>query len=332
MLQRLGIEVLYGPWSGTFVDWIAANGAEIDEVLLSRPSVAEELLDSLVMHCRAPIVFYGHDLHHVRLRMEPGADKDPVKCAAADAAEALERRIWRSVDVVLYLSEHEASVARRLEPGIVAKAVPAYALPPPLPIRNPPPPAGAGLIFVAGFAHPPNVDAAIWLLTDILPRIRAIYPGLPLTLAGSNPARAVHDLAGDGVTVTGYVSEAELDRLYASARVAICPLRFGAGVKLKVVEAMHRGVPLVTTHIGAQGLDGIEAICDVTDDADSFAAAVLRLLRDDALWTARAEAQSAFVAARFSPVVVRDALVSVFDGIGRYSGRKTRETGFVSAA
>jgi glycosyltransferase involved in cell wall biosynthesis len=332
MLQRRGIEVLYGPWSGTFAAWIAANGAEIDEVLLSRPDVAESLLDPLAAHCRAPVVFYGHDLHHMRLRMEPGADKDPVKSAVADAAEALERRIWRSVDVVLYLSEHEASLACALEPGIVAKAVPAYALPPPLPIRSPLPPAEAGLIFVAGFAHPPNVDAAVWLVTDILPRVRAHFPGLPLALVGSNPAKAVYELAGEGVTVTGYVSEEELDRYYASARVAVCPLRFGAGVKLKVVEAMHRGIPLVTTPTGAQGLNGIEAICDVTADPDGFAQAVVRLLRDDALWTARAEVQSAFVAARFSPDVLREALVSVFDAIGRYRRRKTADLSVVNAA
>nr|WP_294517718.1 methyltransferase domain-containing protein [uncultured Rhodopila sp.] len=324
-LQRRGIEVLYGPWSGTFAEWIAANGAEIDEVLVSRPSVAEAVLDQLAMHCRAPVVFYGHDLHHVRMRLEPGAGNDPVKSAAADAEEALERRIWRSVDVVLYLSEQEAAEARRLEPGIVAKAVPAYPLPPPRTSRAEPPAAEAGLVFVAGFAHPPNVDAAIWLVREILPRIRAVYPELPLALVGSNPAKSVLALAGDGVTVTGHVSEEQLDRHYASARVAVCPLRFGAGVKLKVVEAMHRGIPLVTTPIGAQGLDGIEAVCDVAAGADAFATAVIRLLRDDALWTARATAQSAYVAARFSPEAVRDALVSAFDAIdghGRHRGAK----------
>nr|WP_294562402.1 methyltransferase domain-containing protein [uncultured Rhodopila sp.] len=325
ILQRRGIEVLYDPWSGSFAEWIAVNGAEIDEVLVSRPCVAEEVLDQLAMHCRAPVVFYGHDLHHARMRLEPGADKDPVKSAAADAAEALERRIWRSVDLVLYLSEQEAAEARRLEPGIVAKAVPAYPLPPPKTIRARPPAAEAGLVFVAGFAHPPNVDAAIWLVREVLPRIRAAYPGLPLALVGSNPAQVVLALAGGGVTVTGHVSEEDLDRYYASARVAVCPLRFGAGVKLKVVEAMHRGVPLVTTPIGAQGLAGIEAVCDVVADADGFAAAVVRLLRDDALWTARAAAQSAYVAARFSPEAVRDALVSAFDAVGRHKAADLRQ-------
>jgi len=324
-LQRRGIEVQYFPSSGLFVEWIAANGAEIDEVLVSRPSVADEVLDSLTIHCRAPVVFYGHDLHHVRMRLEPGADKDPVRSAAAAVMEANERRIWLSVDAVLYPSEDEAAEVRRLEPRVVARFVPPYALAAPLPIRTAPPAATAGIIFVAGFAHPPNVDAALWFVGEVLPRIRAVYPGVSLTLVGSQPAKSVQALAGNGVTVTGSVTDEQLDQFYATARVAICPLRFGAGVKLKVVEAMHHGIPLVTTPIGAQGLKGVDAVCDVTPDAQGFAAAVVRLLGDDALWVARAKAQSAYVASRFSPEAMRDALVAAFDGIRRRSRHGPRE-------
>ncbi len=325
-LQRRGIEVQYFPSSGLFVEWIAANGAEIDEVLVSRPSVADEVLDSLTIHCRAPVVFYGHDLHHVRMRLEPGADKDPVKSAAAAAMEANERRIWRSVDAVLYPSEDEAAEVRRLEPRVVARFVPPYALPAPLPIRTAPPAAAAGIIFVAGFAHPPNVDAALWFVGEVLPRIRAVYPGVsadPGRLATRpNPSRRSPATA---LRSPGSSPMSNSTNYYATARVAICPLRFGAGVKLKVVEAMHHGIPLVTTPIGAQGLKGVDAVCDVTPDAQGFAAAVVRLLGDDALWVARAEAQSAYVASRFSPEAMRDALVAAFDGIRRRSRHGPRE-------
>ncbi len=332
VLQRRGIEVQYYPSSGLFAEWIAANGAEIDEVLLSRPSVADEVLESLAMHCRAPVVFYGHDLHHVRMRLEPGADRDAARAAAAAAMEADERRIWRAVDVVLYPSEEEAAEVRRLEPRVVARFVPPYALPAPPPARTTPPAAAGGIVFVAGFAHPPNVDAARWFVGEVLPRIRAVHPGVPLTLVGSHPAKSVRALSGDGVTVTGFVTDEQLDQYYATARVAVCPLRFGAGVKLKVVEALHHGVPLVTTPIGAQGLNGVDAVCDVAADPASFAAAVVRLLGDDALWVARAEAQSDYIATRFSPDAMRDALVAAFDGIKRRRKRETRELLPVAAA
>lgn len=309
-VQRRGVEVLSKPWSGGFTEWISPNGAEIDEVLLGRPTCAEACLEPLAAHCRALVVYYGHDLHYARMRLEPGADEDPVRRAAADAMEALERRVWREVDLVLYPSEEEAAAVRALEPGVIARAVPAYALPPPLAPRDPP--RSVALIFVAGFLHQPNVDAAVWLVREIMPRIRAAHPDVTLALVGSNPPSSVTALAGDDIEVTGFVSEEELGKRYAMARIAVCPLRFGAGVKLKVVEAMSRGVPVVTTPIGAQGLDGIEAVCDVAKDAEAVAAAVSRLLGDDELWAARSKAAAAFVAERFSPDAVREALDAAF--------------------
>jgi O-antigen biosynthesis protein len=237
--------------------------------------------------------------------------QDSGRRTEADKWEALERRAWRAADLVVYPSEEEAAAVRALEPGVAARALPIYSLPPPLPARRQAPP-GTQLLFVAGFGHPPNVDAAIWLVRDILPRIRAQYPNLSLSLVGSHPTAAVTALAGDGIEVTGLVSEEELARRYATARVAVCPLRFGAGVKFKVVEAMYHGLPLVTTPVGAQGLEGIEAVCDVVDSDQAIAAAVIRLIADDALWIARSKAQAAFVADRFSRDAVRDALDAAF--------------------
>ena len=88
----------------------------------------------------------------------------------------------------------------------------------------------------------------------------------------------------DGVALFADVTDAELDAAYGRARVAVVPLRCGAGVKLKVVEALRAGVPLVTTPVGAQGLPGLSQVVAVHDDAASFADAVAALLRDPALW------------------------------------------------
>lgn len=311
-LQRRGIEVLHGRPVQGFAAWIAAHAGEFDEVLLSRPSVAAELLEPLRTHFRGPLVFYGHDLHAARMRLEPGAMEDAIRKGNILLTEDLERRIWRSVDVSLYPSEEEAKAARGLEPGARILSVPAYAFPAPesAPSRAPPP--GAVVLFVGGYAHTPNVDAALWLAREIMPRIRAARPGARLVLAGSRPPSEVLALAGDGVEVTGFISDEELARHYASARLALCPLRIGAGVKLKVVEAMQRGLPVVTTPVGAQGLPDVTAVCDVAQDADGLAAAALRLIGDDALWRARAEAQQGYVAARFSPAAMQAGLEAAF--------------------
>jgi GT2 family glycosyltransferase/glycosyltransferase involved in cell wall biosynthesis len=310
-LQQRGIEVQYQPWSDVFANWIAANGSEIDEILVSRPYVADDCMYHIRAHCRAPVVFYGHDLHHRRMRLEPGRQGSRKKMAEADEMEALERRVWRSVDVVLYPSEEEASVVRTLEPGVTARAISPYALPLPPPARSHPP-SGGDLIFVAGFMHPPNVDAAIWLVKEILPRIRTGRPDVRLMLVGSHPAQEVRELAADNIEVTGFVSDEELSSRYAAARVAVCPLRFGAGVKFKVIESMQHGLPLVTTPVGAQGLAGLEAACDVHADPDTFAAAVLRLLNDDARWVERVQGQREFINNRFSFQRMTDDLNAAF--------------------
>ncbi len=330
-LEARGIEVIHGPWNKNAEDWLRQYGAEIDEIFLSRPTVADELLAPLRRHCQAPIVFYGHDLHFARMASEPEAQKNPAKNAATAEMKALERRIWRMVDVVLYPSEEEADVVRQLAPGVRARGVPPYVLPPTPPTPKAMPEA-PNLLFVAGFRHPPNIDAAVWLVREIMPLIWRDHPGARLTLVGSNPSLEVLALMQPGVEVRGNVTDLELAAAYREARVAICPLRSGAGVKLKVVEAMHNAVPVVTTPVGVQGLPGIDSIVDVGEEASALAAAACRLLADDALWRQRADAQRGYVSARFSAEAVKTALTEAFataEFSGHFVERQTDSKFFV---
>ncbi len=309
LLEQRGIEVAYAPWSASLDAWLLANGHEVDEILLSRPSVAVPVLARLRAHCHAPIVFYGHDLHFARMMLEPGAGA-PAQQERIAKMEAQERRIWRLVDLAIYPSEEEAARVRSLEPGVRVRAVSAYALPG----RSAPSvvPSG-GVIFVGGFRHSPNEDAALWLVHEIMPLLRQRVPSATLTIIGSNPTPGVMALAGEGVEVRGFVSDEALEVAYSQARVALCPLRFGAGVKLKVAEAMNRGVPVVTTPVGAQGLPGLAGICDVAESAEGLADAAALLMTDDAFWLGRAAAQTAYAANRFSPKALRESLLAAFE-------------------
>jgi glycosyltransferase involved in cell wall biosynthesis len=145
---------------------------------------------------------------------------------------------------------------------------------------------------------------------DILPLLHRSHPGLRLSLVGSYPTAEVQALAGPLVEVTGFVSAEELERRYGAARLAICPLRFGAGIKLKVVEAMHAGLPLITTPVGIQGLDG--APCPSAATAEAIAALARPLLEDDGAWARVAEAQQRWVHRRFSPGRIQDELEAAF--------------------
>jgi len=102
--------------------------------------------------------------------------------------------------------------------------------------------------------------------------------------------------------------------MYAQARVVIAPLRFGAGVKLKVLEAMRHGVPLVTTSVGAQGLPDLGEAVPVHDDPVQLAASVLRLLVDDEAWTDVSRRGCEYISRHFSRAALNQAIESALNG------------------
>jgi glycosyltransferase involved in cell wall biosynthesis len=233
----------------------------------------------------------------MRLQAEFSSDARLLEDAAE--MEALEQDIWRRVDVVLYPSQEEVDTVRSLCSEASAKVVLPYCFDR-FPLQ-PAVPENPLVIFVAGFGHPPNVDAAIWLAESIWPLITARAPDARLALVGSNPTAEVTSLRSEAIEVTGWISDDELQRRYQSARVAVVPLRFGAGVKLKVVEALMAGTPLVTTPTGAQGLPGASDIVDIADEAEQFADAVVSLLTcDPAIWLSRSSRQTRYCEAHFS--------------------------------
>lgn len=305
MLERAGVEVFYGAeYAGRFDDWIRDNGAYIDTVLLSRPHISVNFTDAIRCHSRAHVLYYGHDLHHQRLRRQLALKYDQRTQDAMEEVERQEKKVWTQVDTIFYPAADETDVVERWlrahgEPAR-ARTIPVYAFDsfPAQPWERLE--QRHDLLFVAGFGHPPNAGAAVWFVEDVLPRIQARRPEVRINLVGSNPTEDVKRLARDGVTVTGYVSDDDLADYYAQARVAVAPLLYGGGMKGKVVEAMRFGLPCVTSLAGAQGLEEATSFLAVAKDADSFATEVLRLLEDDLLWLQRSRAAQAFAQERFS--------------------------------
>ena len=319
LLQR-GIEVMYGTeYAGGFERWMQENGAALDYILLSRPHVALQFIDIARRYSAAPLLYYGHDIHHLRLdhqlRLQPN-DRDLRREREKIARQ--EFAVWASVDAVYYPSESEVAYVRQWlqahAPQVRAHEVPAYAY-----NLDAEETVGdlhdrAGLIFVAGFAHGPNVDAAVWFVEEVFPRLLAQRPELKLGLVGSNPTNQVKALQSAAVEVTGFVSDEELRLRYTKARVAIAPLRFGAGVKGKVIEAMAHGVPCVTTTTGAQGLDaGADNALRVGDTPEEQAQMILNLLADDETWRWQVAAARDFVRKHYTAEAQWTALAQEID-------------------
>ncbi|QDA58463.1 glycosyltransferase [Thermomonas aquatica] len=294
-LQRAGIEVMYGnAWANGFERWLEQAGGAIDYVLLSRPHVSLPFIDALRRHTNAKLLYYGHDIHHLRALSEHALTAEPALLEESARLQAMEERVWKGVDVVYYPADAETTHVQDWlsthDGRARAATIPVYAFDsfPDAPWANLA--QRRDLLFVAGFGHPPNVDAAVWLVREIMPKVWERMPEARLSLVGSNPTADVLALAGERVEVTGFVSDEELQRRYARARVAAAPLRFGGGMKGKVIEAMRFGLPCVTTSIGKQGLETVGDWLAAEDAPQAFADAVLRLLEDDAAWLAAAHA------------------------------------------
>ncbi|HSC67869.1 MAG TPA: glycosyltransferase, partial [Cellvibrio sp.] len=308
-LQQLGVEVIYGAEHvGNFEQWLKSADGKISHVLLSRPHIATNYLSSLKKFPNIRAVYYGHDLHFARIRHEATITGDNQLIIEAERYLATESSIWKAVDVVLYPSDEETATIKQMFPEVDARTVSPYTYPRVATYAQREPVEGNTIIFVAGFGHPPNSDAAKWFVKEILPLIRAQAPDAKTYLIGSNPSDDVKALAADNVVVTGYVTDEQLLSHYLSARVAVVPLRYGAGIKNKVVEAMAYGTPLVTTEVGAQGLAELDKLIPVTSDAAAFANHVCTLLRNDDEWQKISINGARFVLSRFSEDAMENML------------------------
>ncbi|HAU37824.1 MAG TPA: glycosyl transferase family 2 [Phycisphaerales bacterium] len=308
-LEQMGVEVLCGgPMVQGWRRWIRDHGRYLHYVLLSRPSVAPKYADVLRAATSAKLLYYGHDLHYLREQRAFELDGREEHRVASEHWRAIELDLLARMDAVYYPSQVEIDEVLRELPGVNARAIPAYIFDR-FPTDAPPPAAGrSGLIFVGGFGHPPNAGAVTWFVREVLPAVREKLGGVKFHVVGSQAPPEVLSLASDDVIVHGFVGDDELDRLYASCRLAVVPLRYGAGVKGKVVEALHKRIPLVTTSVGAEGLAGAESCAVVADGAAEFAAAIANVYNDPARLDALARAGLEYVRERFSPAAARAAV------------------------
>jgi glycosyltransferase involved in cell wall biosynthesis len=105
----------------------------------------------------------------------------------------------------------------------------------------------------------------------VWPIVSAKIEGIKFTIIGSKPTPEINNLQSESIEVMGFVSEHELKNIYTKVRMAVIPMRYGAGVKGKTVEAMYNGIPVVSTTIGLEGMPRIFEIMKPFDDAEAFA-------------------------------------------------------------
>ncbi|MGQ9693176.1 MAG: glycosyltransferase [Thermodesulfobacteriota bacterium] len=167
------------------------------------------------------------------------------------------------------------------------------------------------LLFVGNFNHPPNHDGIQYFCKEIHPLILNKLPDVKLYIVGNNPPSDIRSLSSEKIIVTGYVKD--LSSYLRKARVSVNPLRYGAGMKGKIGEALSWGLPVVTTSIGAEGMglaDGVDAL--IGDSAEDFAHKVIRLYEDKELWAKLSINGKKRVENEWSPQSVKSRLERIF--------------------
>jgi GT2 family glycosyltransferase len=308
-LEQLGVHVLYSESADTVDDWIRTNAIYIDYACVFRPSIAPGYIDQIRKHGRATkIIYYPIDLHFLRELRRFAATGSPDALVKSRRWQEVETALFEQSDAVHVLSPYEHELIEQISPRATVRTIPAflYDLEPVAPGRGHQ--ERANLLFVAGFEHPPNEDGLRWFVREVFPVIEPSLPGLELVIVGEGSREAAERLDDPRVVPKGRVSDRELLELYSQARIALVPLRYGAGIKGKLVEALHHGTPVVTTSVGAEGLPGIDECVSIADEPEEFAARVLELYLDDGLWDGRVERGRAYVGERFSRRRARDVL------------------------
>jgi hypothetical protein len=223
---------------------------------------------------KARIVFSVADLHYLRLeRMSAVLGTPPP-----DAIKLAELAAAREADIVLTHSRAEADLLAREAPEAAVRVVPWAIQPRPV---TTPFAARSGVAYVGSFGHPPNRDALTFLLDEIMPRVRTVAPDIKLLLAGSEMPDDLGLAGRPGIELLGFVPD--LNDIFNRVRLTTAPLRFGAGLKGKVLDSYAYGLPCVCSPVAVEGLDlpPLLANC-VVEGADATASLILRLHADEA--------------------------------------------------
>ena len=281
ILEQMGVEVLYGNEMRTNIfEWIENNQANIDIAYLNRPHIATKYIDFIKEKTDIKVIYYGHDLHFLRERREYELTGDVERKNASAYWKSMELDLMRKARISYYPSNVEVDYIHTFDKKINAKAITAYVFEKFGNIDYNPD-IREGVLFVGGFSHPPNADALKYFLDNMWDEIYAKIKA-PFYIVGSNATdeiKALHNEA-KGIIFKGFVSEEELKELYEKVRLVVVPLRYGAGVKGKVIEALYYNDPVITTGVGAEGIDNSYNQMLVADEPGDFVNKCVTLYND----------------------------------------------------
>ena len=283
ILQQKGMEILYGDSfkNESYLDnWFKDNLKYFKFVYLQRPDIGQKYIDLIRKYFSGKIFYFAHDLHHIRLAREYNITHDKNKYIESETVKQIEMEIFNKVDIIHVVGDFEYNYFKEKFENKIIRNIPLFIYENNYDIIEKDFSKRNGLIVVAGLLHAPNADGVLWFAKEVYPKIIDKFTEMIWYIVGSGIPDEIKNLESKNIKIKGFLSDEELHLLYQKCRIAIAPLRFGAGVKGKILEAAHNQIPIVTTSIGGEGLDKSLGAFIVEDNAEKMAKLICELYED----------------------------------------------------
>lgn len=291
-LQAYGIEAFYIPYCNSILQHLEKFGNRYDSILVFRVTELSNNYDIIRQFApQARLIFHVADLHHWREEREAALKGGADAARHAARTREAELSLVGKADVTVVHSHAEAAYLLREVPAANVITFP-WIIEPVHPVA--PFEERSGMFFLGSYRHRPNADAVEFFLDEIWPTITKALPGRVFSIVGHGAPETLVRRAHGLVRHVGYVPD--LAPIMQRSRICVAPLRFGAGVKGKIYEALAHGVPVVCTSIAAEGMsltEGTDAL--IADTPHAFAAATVALHEDPALWARLSAGGQAYI-------------------------------------
>ena len=309
-LVELKVRCLNKPQVNALEHHLAAINRSYDFVLSCRPVYTEALIPVIKKYCTtAHFIYETHDLHFVRLQRQAEVEHNREMLAHSSFLKAMELNIAAEADCTIVVSHKEKEILLRENPNLYIEVIPVvseiFGCKSDFSQRS-------DLVFIGNYEHRPNVDGVLYFVKDVFPQVLKKIPTIKFFIVGSNPPQEIIALSSDNIVVLGFVPD--ITDVMNQVRISINPLRFGAGIKGKLITCMSYGLPCIGTSIAAEGMSLThEKNILIADTPSAFSDCIINLYSNPSLWEKLSNEGLAFVQQNFSLNVAKEGFAQIFN-------------------